>query len=597
MCGVAAVFAYDARAEPVSRCQMERIGNRMYCRGPDGGGVWFHEDGRVALGHRRLSIIDLTERGAQPMRSASTASVISFNGEIYNYRELRSELERKGYAFVSDSDTEVLLHLYEDRGEAMLESLRGMFAFALWDAQRGGLLLARDPFGIKPLYYADDGRTIRVASEVKALLAGGQVDTSPAPAGHVGFFLWGHVPEPYTLYRGVRALPAGSLLWVDGGGPTAARHYTSVTRLFSEAIADPASIEPCHATQRIRDALLDSVRMHLVADVDVGIFLSAGLDSASITGLAAEASGRLRTVTLGFEEYRGTERDEVPLAELVARHYGADHQTVWVTRADFRAELDHIVDRMDQPTIDGVNIFFVARSAARAGLKVAISGVGGDELFGGYRSFRSIPRLAHAIGTIPGSATLGRGLRVIAAPVLRGRAGPKYPGLVEYGGTVGGAYLLRRGLFMPWELTEVLDPVTVRAGWEELNSRGALGATVAGIASDRHKVSALEATWYMRNQLLRDADWASMSHSVEVRVPLVDGPLWRSVARLAGVTPTIGKCTMAAAVRPPLPAPLVARPKSGFSIPTREWLLEGEGARYAGRGLRGWARYIYEHFT
>ena len=230
MCGIAAAFAYND-GSGVDRAAMGRTCDHMIARGPDGEGTWFSPDGRAGLGHRRLSIIDLSADGAQPMVSSgdSGAHVIAFNGEIYNYQAIRDRLEQAGHRFRSHSDTEVLLHLWAERGEDMLDELRGMFAFALWDAERGGLFLARDPYGIKPLYIADDGRTLRAASQVKALLAGGGIDTEPDAAGHVGFFLWGHVPEPHTLYRGIRALPPGHSLWVDRSGEQRERCFASVS--------------------------------------------------------------------------------------------------------------------------------------------------------------------------------------------------------------------------------------------------------------------------------------------------------------------------------------------------------------------------------
>ena len=218
MCGIAGIFAYHPSAPPVDRAQLRTVRDHMATRGPDGKGEWFSENGRIALAHRRLSIIDLSERAAQPMASADGQLVVSFNGEIYNYRELKTALQAKGYVFRTTSDTEVLLHLYADKGEAMLTELRGMFAFALWDTRKQALLLARDSFGIKPLYYANDGKTLRFASQVKALLAGGQIDTTPEPAGHAGFYLWGSVPEPWTLYQGIRNLPSGRYLWVNDHG-------------------------------------------------------------------------------------------------------------------------------------------------------------------------------------------------------------------------------------------------------------------------------------------------------------------------------------------------------------------------------------------
>jgi asparagine synthase (glutamine-hydrolysing) len=569
--------------------------HRMSCRGPDGSGTWLGGDGRVALGHLRLAVIDLSERGAQPMASADGTCVITFNGEIYNYRALRTALEAKGYRFRSDSDTEVLLHLYADKGEAMVHELRGMFAFALWDGQRKTLFLARDPFGIKPLYFSDDGRCFRAASEVKALLAGGGIDTRPEPAGHVGFFLWGHVPEPYTLYKGIQALPAGSTLLVEEHGRRAVRKYADITQMLSRAESEPLPLGTKEVGEQLRAALLDTVQHHLVADVEVGVFLSAGLDSTTLAALAAEVGGKLRTVTLGFREYRGTAHDETRLAELVARQHGAQHHTVWITREEFHRELERLLDRMDQPTIDGVNSFFVARAAAEAGLKVAISGLGGDELFGSYPSFRDIPRLVSVLRYFPASSTVGRGVRVVSAPLLKRLTSPKYAGLIEYGGDYAGAYLLRRGLFLPWELPAVLDPELVRDGLRELRARAGLHNTVSGISVARLKVTALEAAWYMRNQLLRDTDWASMTHSLEVRVPLVDWTLWRRVAPLVRVAPSLDKRAMARSPKVPLPDPVLGRRKTGFTVPTRDWLAGREhGGRYGQRGLRGWARYVYD---
>jgi asparagine synthase (glutamine-hydrolysing) len=260
MCGVAAIYAYHSAAPIVDRGELRRIRDHMAARGPDGCGEWFSEDGRVALGHRRLAIIDLSERGAQPMVSADGQLVISFNGEIYNYRALCKQLERKGYLFRSHSDTEVLLYLYAEKGEAMLEELRGMYALALWDGRKRGLLLARDPLGIKPLYYADDGATLQVASQVKALLKGGRVDTTSEPTGHVGFFLWGHVPEPYTFYKGIRTLPAGSTLWVDATGLHQLNHFFSLTDELTRASETALTVRHEEMQERLRTALTDSVR-------------------------------------------------------------------------------------------------------------------------------------------------------------------------------------------------------------------------------------------------------------------------------------------------------------------------------------------------
>jgi asparagine synthase (glutamine-hydrolysing) len=600
MCGIAAIFAYDPAAPAVDRAELVNIRDAMTARGPDGSGAWFSTDGKAALGHRRLSIIDLSPGGAQPMASQNGARVVTFNGEIYNYRELRARLEQKGCRFQSASDTEVLLHLYAEKGEGMVLDLRGMYAFAIWDAAKQGLFLARDPYGIKPLYYADDGKTFHAASQVKALLGAGAIDTSPEPAGHVGFFLWGHVPEPFTLHRGIRALPAGTSLWVGRDGPGQPRRFCGISEILAQA---ETSRSPRPDRERLRSSLQDSVRHHLIADAPLGLFLSSGLDSATLTGLAAREGGTLRTVTLGFDEFRGTANDETALAEKVARQYGSVHETVWVTGADFHSRGESLFSAMDQPTIDGVNTYFVSLAARRASLKVALSGLGGDELFGGYPSFHEIPRVVGALGLFRHCGAVGRAARVLSAPLLKRMTSPKYAGLFEYGGAYAGAYLLRRGLFMPWELPGLLDPEMARQGWRDLQPILCLEETLKGLSNPRLKVSALESCWYMRNQLLRDSDWAGMAHSLEIRMPLVDVQLLRQISPLLAGDAPPNKQDMASTPAPRLPDEILHRRKTGFCIPVRQWLLrDAEAPRNPGglstnRGLRGWSLAVYARFA
>jgi asparagine synthase (glutamine-hydrolysing) len=594
MCGIAGVFAYRDGAPPVDREELVRIREAMLARGPDGSGLWISTDERTGLAHRRLAIIDLSDCGAQPMATSDGRLRIVFNGEIYNYRELRKELEAKNYRFHSNSDTEVLLHLYADRGADMVQSLRGMYAFAIWDEREKGLFLARDPFGIKPLYYADDGCSVRFASQVKALLKGGAVDTAPEPAGSVGFLIWGSVPEPYTLYRGIRSLPAGAHMRVSrDAGPAIARYF-DVGDEFRKAEQAPRAAAS-NAAEILRDALADSVRHHLVSDVPVGHFLSAGHDSSILAGLAVEQNGgaALNAVTLGFPEFQGTDHDEVPIARMVAEAFGIHHQAQWVKRTDFDNELSRILDCMDQPSTDGVNTYFVSRAAARAGMKVAFSGLGGDELFGGYPSFSQVPQVAARLGFTRGIPIAGRLARRVLAPFVSALTSPKYAGLLEYGGTYGGAYLLRRALFMPWEATSILDPATVAAGLEKLQILENLEATVRGLRQPRSRIAALELSWYMRNQLLRDADWAGMAHSLEIRVPLVDVQLLRALAPLMVSDRYPTKVDFARVLPAPLPAKVLSRAKTGFTTPVREWIsAAGSGSSPSTRGLRGWAQRV-----
>jgi asparagine synthase (glutamine-hydrolysing) len=576
MCGIAGIYAYHYAANAVDRAELRCIRDHMAARGPDGLGEWYSQNERIGLGHRRLSIIDLSERGAQPMASADGKLVITFNGEIYNYRELRAALEKKGRIFHSQTDTEVLLHLYAEKGEAMVKDLRGMFAFGLWDADKNALLLARDPYGIKPLYYADDGWTLRFASQVKALLAGGKISRDQEPAGWVGFCLFGSVPEPFTTYQEIRALPAGSTLWVDRIGTRESKAYFSIGETYCEAevAKPPAGSEQLRGA--VRDALLDSVRQHLVADVPVGAFLSSGIDSGSIVALMRDVGQQdIQTITLAFEEFRSSREDEAPIAMEVAAQYGTRHTTRVVTEREFSNDLPKILDAMDQPSIDGINTWFVSKAGRELGLKVAVSGLGGDELFGGYPSFRDVPSWVRTFA-LPGQAP---GLGDAARWVMTGLGqfsptmSPKAAGLLKYGKNYAGAYFLRRGLFMPWELETVIGAETARLGMQRLDPIRHIDAALKPEPRTSFgKVAVMESSLYMRNQLLRDTDWASMAHSLEVRVPLVDSKLLRSLAPITAGTRLRSKQLLADSLSMPLPSSVVDRPKTGFTTPVQSWL-------------------------
>lgn len=582
MCGIAGIFAYHHAAVPVDRAELRTVRDQMAARGPDGKGEWFSANGRMALGHRRLSIIDLSDRAAQPMASADGQLIVSFNGEIYNYRQLKQELQAKGRLFRTDSDTEVLLHLYAEKGAAMLEDLRGMFAFALWDARKSSLLLARDPYGIKPLYYADDGRTARVASQVKALLASSKVSRTPEPAGLAGFYLMGSVPEPYTLFQEIRSVQAGSYQWVDATGPHPPVRYFSLAQVWASA-EQTSPMAPVAMQEAVRNAMLDSVRHHMVADVPVGAFLSAGIDSGALVGLMKDAGQTdIQTVTLAFAEFRGTPQDEAPLAGLVAKLYGVRHTTRVVGEAEFQQDLPRILAAMDQPSIDGINTWFVSKAAAEIGLKVAVSGVGGDELLGGYPSFRDIPRWARLMwlpSRVPGLATITEQVQA-AFPLLRGH--PKAAGMLRYGGSFAGAYLLRRGLFLPRDLPELIGVDVAREGLKRLQPITHIAGTLTGLPRGNAyaKVATLESALYMRNQLLRDTDWASMAHSLEVRTPLVDATLLRRLAGPLGASSMANnKKFLADSPITKLPDEVTQRAKSGFTTPVNAWQQRHSGTQ------------------
>lgn len=598
MCGLNGLFAYNPSAPVPDERELLATRDYMQARGPDGCGAWWSEDRRLGLGHRRLSIIDLSERANQPMASGDGDHVIVFNGEIYNFPEIRRELEAAGVQFRTSSDTEALLLLYARHGEQMVHRLRGMFAFAIWDRPRRALFLARDPYGIKPLYTANDGWTFRFASQVKALLAGGKVSRDPEPAGIVGFHLWGSVPEPFTLYRDIRALPAGHTQWVDSLGPREPKSYASIPGVLSEGARHPAHRR--EVGEIVRSAATDSVKAHLLADVEVGVFLSAGIDSGAVLGLMRDAGQqRVRAITLAFDEFHGTPEDEAPLAATIAHQYGAEHLVRRVGREEFEADLPRILDAMDQPSIDGVNTWFVSKAAREAGLKVALSGLGGDELLAGYPSFRQIPtwvRWLRLPATVPG---LGVGARLLGGALGLGRGTPKRLGMLEYGGDYAGAYLLRRGLFLPFELKQHLDADTLQIGLRRLSPMRSIcsAALTPDPGSSVARVASLEACLYMRNQLLRDADWAGMAHSLEIRTPLVDFELLRRLSPIqSGLSLSLGKSALADAPSSPLTAIVANRGKTGFGVPTGQW-AEGESQSSKGAASRVWASRVFSQFA
>jgi len=596
MCGIAGVFAYKAGDRAALEAPLLAASERMRTRGPDGAGLWWDEEGRVGLAHRRLAIIDLDDRALQPMHMPEHGLTIVFNGEIYNYRELRAQLIRDtGFRPRTESDTEVIMALFAAHGEKMVERLRGMFALAIWDARRRRLFVARDPYGIKPLYYADAGGAFHFASQVKALSAFSALSREPDPAGMVGFQLFGSIPEPFTLYRDIRALPAGSYAWADSNGPGEPVRYAKV----AETLAAAANDRDGDIDAIVAEAALDSVRAHLVADVEVGAFLSSGIDSGSLVGLMRDAGqSRIRAITLGFDELRGTAADEVPLAMAVARQYGAEHYVRWVSGDEFSGSTEAILASMDQPSVDGVNTWFVSKAAHECGLKVVVSGLGGDELLGGYSTFGTVPRARRfgAFAKLPFVSRFGKTMLRRFAPGLV-RRNPKMLGLLDYSGSWAGAYLLRRAMMLPFELDRRLDAETVKEGLERLRPLALIDeALTPAPASAVAKVSALESSLYMRNQLLRDSDWASMAHSLELRVPYVDWPTLRKIAPISSrLRPGVGKRALARAPSLPLPQQCVARGRTGFTIPVAKWI--GATANAQDRlGARYWAESVSRSF-
>ena len=581
MCGIAgAIGVLDA--DLIER--LRRANDAQAHRGPDAAGFWTSRDDAgpgVALAHRRLSIIDLSADGTQPMHEPESGLVVVFNGEIYDFRELRRELEAGGAKFRSRTDTEVLLHGYLRWGDDLLSRLRGMFAFALWDPRRRRLLLARDRLGVKPLYVTRVARgrsgALLFASEVRALLATGLVDRRLDPAGLEGYLWHGFAVGPGTLVRDVRRLDAGTALAIELEPDLEERpaRYWSLP----PAPATP----PADAREVLAAELEAAVRMRLVADVPLGVFLSGGVDSSAVTALAARgADTAIRTFNVSFEEAR---YDESPHARRVAERLGTEHHEIRLSGASFGTRLDDALGSLDQPTFDAVNTYFVSRAVREAGITVALAGTGGDELFGGYSSFRELPRLA-ALSRLARLApsSLRRAVGAVASRAAFGRPGaaPPQMGWAKLGDMLGARgdlvalYQLSYALFLP-AFQRALAP---GLGWNATHAglpierAHALAALVAG-APTLHGISLLELSSFIGERLLPDTDAASMAVSLEVRVPLLDHRVVEAAAAVATAArfePLGRKQLLRDLALGALEPALFDRPKQGFELPIADWM-------------------------
>ncbi|MDW8244513.1 MAG: asparagine synthase (glutamine-hydrolyzing) [Thermogemmata sp.] len=580
MCGIAGILGVDiARAGPAAPRMLAQLRHR----GPDDSGIVTIEDPfrslpPVVLAHARLAIIDLSAAGHQPMRdptqTSSTAPWLVFNGEIYNFRELAAALASEGLKVHTGTDTEVILLAYRRWGIAAIERFRGMFAFVLVDPVQRHIWFARDRLGIKPLYlYRPAGGGLLFASEVRALLAAGPdlVPRRLRPAALESFLAQGAIYGIQSHVAGIEQLPPGECLLTDWNGQVLRSwQYWSLPFVCNAAIRPVRS----EVVAQLRQLAQETIRLHLIADVPLGVFLSSGIDSTAVTTLVTEVStGPVRTVSLGFDQ---PAFDESPIAADFARQLGTEHISLRLGAHEIRQNLENVLAAIDQPTVDGFNTYFVSWAARQAGLTVALSGLGGDELFGGYASFRDVPealRWARRLGrSAPWVASLIRRLgrciksrALIKLAELFGRSRNDLPHI----------YLLRRELFLPAE-RRLLFPLP--AGCDPSTGLSPHLFDLPTSLDIENSISALELTGYMRYMLLRDADVFSMAHGLELRVPLLDHVFVEAVVRLPGYWKRPGKIRKALLVEiagPRFPRLASRLPKRGFTFPWTQWFRDG----------------------
>lgn len=584
MCGICGIWG------KLDRTTIERMTCAMVHRGPDDSGIYL--DDAVGLGMRRLSILDLSPAGHQPMSTDDGKLWIVYNGEIYNFREEKSALEARGHRFRSQSDTEVILHLYQVYGPDCVHRLRGMFAFAIWDAERQKLFLARDRLGIKPLYYAWVGSSFIFASELKAMLASGLIERRLDPEAVRLYLTFGCVYPPHTMVAGVKALLPGYRLILSAAGDERVEEYWDLPK---SSPRQTSLVDYPEAAGHLRALLSESVRMRLISDVPLGAFLSGGVDSSAIVGLMSETSATpVKTFSIGFDA-AGRAIDESNEAAQSARHFGSDHTHLVITGQDVASDWEQIITALDQPSIDGVNSYLVSK-AARQQVTVALSGLGGDELFAGYgtfsrMTFEDAERQKKLLRGAWNEALAWGASQPVWGSLLRTPFG-KYIDAARSSAGFLNRYAISRRVFSTSEQIALLSD-----GFARTVNLGILAQDVlspfddSSLESAVSRVGRLELKTYMPFQLLRDMDAMSMAHSLEVRVPLIDHKLVEFVFALPseyklGSSPSLGswnertssysqsksKRILFDAVRDLLPPGMENRTKSGFGLPFSQWL-------------------------
>ena len=577
MCGIA---GYLGLGNEDLAAMAGRFDASLRHRGPDDGGCELISVGggrSLLMVHRRLAIIDLSPLGHQPMKDEANRNCLVFNGEIFNFKGLRAELVKRGAVFRSHCDTEVLLRGWAEFGRALLDRLCGMFAFAMWDHVNRQLVLAVDPLGVKPLYYWQGTHgEFAFASEIRALLASGIVARQIDPVGLESYLGYGAVQRPRTIIQGIRQLAPGSFLVVSADGEVIGPHFYWEPAFPGETAGDAGEAGPPERLEEIRGLLEEVVEEHLISDVPLGVFLSGGIDSSSIVAMAARRVPGLRTFSVGFAD---AEFSEASYSREVARLNGTEHTELTLSEREMLDLLPGALAALDQPTFDGTNVYVISRAVRAAGLTVALSGQGGDEVFGGYSSFTRAPfvhqwrrRLAMVprVGWRAAAALMAviEG-RVSALPAKASQLFSSEPDLLDI-------YLVLRQNFAPAARRALFpgggEGCTLQALPEELDAE--LRSRMTGL-DPVNQVSLLELRTYLSNMLLRDGDVTSMAHALEVRVPFLDRRIVDLIARIPGAAKmdrTVKKPLLVRALNGRIPETVYRRPKQGFTLPWAKWM-------------------------
>ncbi len=562
--------------------------NHLSRRGPDSEGVW--TDDKVFMGSRRLAIFDLNNRSNQPMRSLCSRFIIVFNGAIYNYKELREYLLKKNINLKTESDTEVILELFALEGSSMINKLKGMFAFVIWDSAKKEAFAARDPYGIKPIYigYSEDG--LILASQVKTLLHTKFIKKDIDLYSNYSFLNLGYVLEPRTWYKDIKALKPGSFIIIKEGKKIFEEQWYNIASIWELADSFKKKTSNNNCKNKIEKALTETINQHLISDVPIGIFLSSGIDSTLIAALASiNSKKKIIGITVCFDEFKNSMYDETSNARITAKKFGIEHHILRVSKEDFKNDFPKILDAMDQPSIDGINTWYASKAAAQLKLKVVFSGVGGDELLYGYDHFKTIPilfKFLRFIKKIKFLKILAKGFFNFLGFI---RKDIRWKYLFKFSNSIFELWLIKRTILTEKEI--ISKNYTFKNISTIFNKDILSSNSPHFFRNSKIKLSQIETIYYLRNQLLRDSDWASMYHGIELRTPFVDVKLLENLKEVMNeCSSKKNKLSIISNFRAHFSENLNFNKKIGFQTPIQRWFIDDKNVKNYEKN-----KYIYKY--
>ncbi len=593
MCGISGI--YNCSDRNINEIKIiENIIKLQDRRGPDDKGIWQSTCKKTTFGHNRLSIIDLTDKAKQPLISKDNNLIITFNGEIYNYKEIRNELSKNKVTFKSNSDTEVILESYKYWGIEFIKKLRGMFAFAIWDNIEKKLILARDPFGIKPLYFFKKNNILFFASQLKSILSIDNLSFKKSGRSILDYYLWGNIREPFTLYKNVYSLKGGTVKVFDSKFNETTYEYANLKEAIIKSKKNYFKNES-ELNEKLSYLIEDTVNYHQVSDVPVTFLLSSGIDSNI---LLAASKKKLNTnfnaMTLDFSE----KLKESPLAKISSKMSMIDHIVEKVDDNEITELISNYYKFMDMPTNDGLNNYVVSHFAKKRGSKVLISGIGGDELFSGYPSFKRIPYMRKISKLIPNNKNFQKFLYDNVYKILsKFNKNTKYAGVFKYSHNTFDAFMLQRCVFTPEEITDLINSKTIDEAISDLEFQRQKETNDNDFENEQLKIMYFEIKYYLCSKLLRDSDWASMANSVELRTPFVDWFFFNELLPILKSNIKISKRNMLDSFKGQTPPELYGRKKTGFAIPYKQYFKKMSGIKNKYTDpIKDWSILSYEKY-